>query len=90
MEHDPAVLEFWDKPPSITLHYSAKLKNGGTRNIGVLNTPTTLSFVRMLSGGKSGRLKKSCFSLLTKSSIATFAVRMGSSAAHPSKRLQPR
>jgi len=39
MEHDPAVLEFWDQPPSITLHYAAKLKNGGTRNIGVLHTP---------------------------------------------------
>src|SRR6266849_3909686 len=39
MEHDPAVLEFWDQPPSITLHYSTKLKNGGTRNIGVPHTP---------------------------------------------------
>lgn len=39
MEHDPSVLEFWDQPPSITLHYPAKLKNGGTRNIGVLHTP---------------------------------------------------
>src|SRR5258707_480291 len=39
MEHDPAVLEFWDQPPSITLHYAAKLKNGGIRNIGVLHTP---------------------------------------------------
>jgi putative transposase len=39
MEHDPAILEFWDQPPSITLHYSAKLKNGYTRNMGVLHTP---------------------------------------------------
>ncbi len=39
MEHDPAILEFWDQPPSITLHYSAKLKNGHTRNMGVLHTP---------------------------------------------------
>jgi putative transposase len=39
MEHDPAVLEFWDQPPSISLSYAAKLKNGGTRNIGVLHTP---------------------------------------------------
>jgi putative transposase len=35
MEHDPAVLEYYDQPPSITLHYQAK--NG--RAIGVLHTP---------------------------------------------------
>lgn len=40
MEHDPAVLEFWDQPnPPITLHYPVKQKNGRTRNIGVLHTP---------------------------------------------------
>ena len=39
MEHDHAVLEFWDQPHSITLYYSAKLKNGRTRNMGVLHTP---------------------------------------------------
>src|SRR6516162_7105475 len=39
MEHDPAVLEFWDQPPSITLNYEAKLKKGGMRHIGVLHTP---------------------------------------------------
>jgi len=35
MEHDPAVLEYFDQPPSITLRYQAK--NG--RPIGVLHTP---------------------------------------------------
>lgn len=40
MEHDAAVLEFWDQPnPPITLHYPVKLKNGRMRNIGVLHTP---------------------------------------------------
>jgi putative transposase len=35
MEHDPTVLEYFDQPPPITLHYQAK--NG--RSIGVLHTP---------------------------------------------------
>src|SRR5713101_2030278 len=35
MEHDPAVLAFYDQPPPIKLHYQAK--NG--RHIGVLHTP---------------------------------------------------
>ena len=35
MEHDPTVLEYFDQPPPITLHYQAK--NG--RAIGVLHTP---------------------------------------------------
>jgi putative transposase len=35
MEHDPTVLEFFDQPPPITLHYQAR--NG--RDIGVLHTP---------------------------------------------------
>jgi putative transposase len=35
MEHDPAVLEYFDQPPSIKLQYQAK--NG--RAIGVLHTP---------------------------------------------------
>lgn len=40
MEHDAAVLEFWDQPsPPITLHYPMKLKNGQMRNAGVLHTP---------------------------------------------------
>lgn len=39
MEHDPAVLEFWDQPPPITLHYQVQQKNGRTRTIGVLHTP---------------------------------------------------
>src|SRR6266566_4588704 len=39
MEHDATILEFWDQPPSITLHYPVKLKNGRTRNVGVLHTP---------------------------------------------------
>ena len=39
MEHDPAVLEFWDQPPPITLHYPVQLKNGRTRTMGVLHTP---------------------------------------------------
>ena len=39
MEHDPAVLEFWDQPPPITLHYPVQQKNGRTRTIGVLHTP---------------------------------------------------
>jgi transposase InsO family protein len=39
MEHDAEVFEFWDQPPSISLHYPVKLKNGHTRTIGVLHTP---------------------------------------------------
>jgi putative transposase len=39
MEHDAEVFEFWDQPPSISLHYPVKLKNGRTRTIGVLHTP---------------------------------------------------
>jgi putative transposase len=35
MEHDPAVLAFYDQPPPIKLQYQAK--NG--RNVGVLHTP---------------------------------------------------
>ena len=35
MEHDPAVFEFFDQPPSIKLQYQAK--NG--RKVGVLHTP---------------------------------------------------
>jgi putative transposase len=35
MEHDPDVLEFYDQPPSIKLHYPAP--NG--RNLGVMHTP---------------------------------------------------
>ncbi len=39
MEHDPAILEFWDQPPSITLRYLAKTKSGQFRPTGVLYTP---------------------------------------------------
>src|SRR6185312_2280677 len=35
MEHDPEVLEFWDQPPPLSLHYPVTLKNGKIRQIRV-------------------------------------------------------
>lgn len=39
MEHDPEVLEFWDQPPPLSLHYPVTLKNGKIRQIRVQHTP---------------------------------------------------